>query len=516
MDNELLIFIPTYNERENVAQILSQILALGLPADILFVDDNSPDGTGELLDNIVARHRNVFVLHRAGKLGIGSAHAYGINWAYDKGYRLLLTMDCDLTHSPEYIHDFLSKAETSDIVVGSRYMQEESLHTWNVFRRMLTRLGHIATGLFLRMPFDATGAFRLYRLDRVSRYFLGSVHSQGYSFFFESLYVLYLNGYRIAEIPIHLSARVYGHSKMRMSDALHSLLHLVHTYCTTKFNRERFEIAEPFRPEVLSGGPVDLQGWGGYWASKDNKPVLLVYDLIAAFYRKFIIRPSLNRIIYSNFNDGSRLLHAGCGSGQVDLDIGAKIEISALDISPEALSIYKKANKHYHELILGSIFDIPAPDDSFDGAYNLGVMEHFTEEEIVKILLEFNRVVRPGGRIILFWPPEFGLSVIALKLVHFVFNRLLKKNISLHPAEITRVRSRSQIERYLARGGFKLTRYDFGIRDLFTYVVITGESHCGVELLAGHRRNGPERVKSYDRLLCMEGMRETAYADGRP
>lgn len=475
MKNELLIFIPTYNERENVELILSQILALGLPADILFVDDNSPDGTGQLLDSIAASHSNVFVQHRAAKLGIGSAHAYGINWTYDQGYRLLITMDCDFTHSPEYIRDFLDKADEADIVVGSRYMQDDSLSTWNVYRRTLTRLGHIATGIFLRMPFDATGAFRLYRLDRISRYFLDAVHSRGYSFLFESLYVLYLNGYRIVQIPTHLPARVYGHSKMRMRDAIHSLSHLVHTYFTTLVNRERFEIAEPFRPESPEGGPVDLQGWDEYWSGKDNKPTFLIYDLIAAFYRKFIIKPALNRFILGNFNADSSLLHAGCGSGQVDRDIGEKIEISALDISPAALSIYKKSNKHYRELILGSIFDIPASDGSFDGIYNLGVMEHFTEEEIAKILCEFNRVLKPGGKIVLFWPPEFGLSVMVLKIAHFILNRVLKKNISLHPLEITRVRSRRQIECYLTQGGFKLDHYVFGIRDLFTYVVIVGE-----------------------------------------
>jgi len=480
MKNDLLIFIPTYNERENVALILSQILALGLPADVLFVDDNSPDGTGKLLDEIAASHANVFVSHRAGKLGIGSAHAYGINWAYDRGYRLLVTMDCDFTHSPDYIRDFLSKADSADIVVGSRYMQEQSLSTWNVYRRFLTRLGHLATGLFLRMPFDATGAFRLYRLDRISRHFLDSVLSRGYSFFFESLYVLHLNGYRVAEIPTHLPARVYGHSKMRMRDAIHSLSHLIHTYFTTLFNRERFEIAEPFRSESAENVAVDPQDWDGYWAGKDNKPALLIYDLIAAFYRKFIIKPSLNRFILEGFNGDSRLLHAGCGSGQVDTDIGAKIAISALDISPKALSIYKKANKHYRELILGSIFDMPVPSGSFDGIYNLGVMEHFTEEEIALILREFNRVLKPGGKIVLFWPPEFGLSVLVLKAAHFVLNRLLKKNISLHPAEITRVRSRQQIHAYLINEGFSLLRYAFGFRDLFTYVVIVGEKKSRV------------------------------------
>ena len=467
-----MVFIPTYNERENVELILSQILALGLHADILFVDDNSPDGTGQLLDSIVVSHSNVFVEHRAGKLGIGSAHAYGINWAYDHGYRLLITMDCDFTHSPEYIRDFLAKADEADIVVGSRYMLEDSLGTWNVYRRLLTRLGHVATSFFLRMPFDATGAFRLYRLDRISRYFLNSVHSLGYSFLFESLYVLHLNGYRVVQTPTHLPARVYGHSKMQLRDAIYSLSHLIHTYFTTLVNRERFEIAEPFRQELSEGGPVDPQNWDGYWSGKDNKPTLLVYDLIAAFYRKFIIKASLNRYILANFNADSRLLHAGCGSGQVDRDIGEQIGISALDISPVALSIYKKSNKHYRKLILGSIFDIPAPDASFDGIYNLGVMEHFTEAEIAQILREFNRVLKPGGKIVLFWPPEFGLSVMVLKLAHFVLNRVLKKNILLHPVEITRVRSRRQIEGCLARGGFNLTKFAFGISDLFTYAVI--------------------------------------------
>lgn len=478
MANELLIFIPTYNELENVEKILGQILALELPADILFIDDNSPDGTGQLLDRLASRHDNVFVRHREGKLGIGSAHASGIAWAYDRGYRQLLTMDCDFTHSPEYIRDFLAKADSADVVVGSRYMEEKSLSTWNAYRRLLTRLGHFATGIFLRMPFDATGAFRLYRLDRISRYFLDSVHSRGYSFFFESLYVLHLNGYRVAETPTHLPARVYGHSKMKWSDAIHSLSHLVHTYFTTLLNRERFEIAEPYQTESSAAAPVDPQNWDSYWSDKENKPTLLVYDLIAAFYRKFIIKPSLNRFILGHFTADSRLLHAGCGSGQVDHDIGEEIGISALDISPAALSIYKKANKNYHELILGSIFDMPIADGSFDGIYNLGVMEHFSEDEIARILREFNRVLKPGGKIVLFWPPEFGLSVMVLKLAHFILNRVLKKNILLHPPEITRIRNRKQVFDLLKKGEFHLTSYRFGVLDLFTNVVVMGEKEA--------------------------------------
>jgi len=473
MSRELLILVPTYNERENVESLLGQILALGLAADILFIDDNSPDGTGELLDRLAKSTPNMFVLHRSGKLGIGSAHIHGIRWAYDHGYRLLLTMDCDFTHSPEYIRDFLARSEAVDVVVGSRYLQEKSLESWNAFRKLLTRLGHLLTVVFLGMPYDATGAFRLYRLDRLPRYFLEPIQSQGYSFFFESLYVLHRNGYRIAEIPTHLPARAYGHSKMRLKDALHSVLQLVHTYLTSLLNSERFEIAEPFHPPAGSASPVDPQGWDGYWDSK-NKPTLLVYDLIAAFYRKYIIKPSLNRFILKYFDSASRVLHAGCGSGQVDRDVGEKIGISALDISPLALSIYKKANKRYRELILGSIFSIPARDASYDGIYNLGVMEHFAEREIAQILAEFNRVLKPGGKIVLFWPPEFGLSVIALKAIHFILNRVIKADIALHPPEISRLRSKRQAAAYLAKANFTLVDYCFGARDLFTYVVLVG------------------------------------------
>ena len=481
MINELLIFIPTYNERENVEGILEQLLGLGLAADILFVDDNSPDGTGELLDRLARGMPNVTVQHRAGKMGVGSAHAYGIQWAYERGYRLLLTMDCDFTHSPEYIRDFLAKADDADIVVGSRYLQDKSLSTWNAYRKLLTRIGHLLTAVFLRMPYDATGAFRLYRLDRLPKNFLDPVQSHSYSFFFESLYILHLNGFRIAEVPTHLPARVYGHSKMRLTDALNSVSHLVHIYFTTLINRERYEIGEPFVATHGATALQDPQGWGGYWSEK-TKPTLLVYDLIAAFYRKFIIKSSLNHFILKYFDADARLLHAGCGSGQVDRDIGAKIRISALDISTQALTIYKKANKRYRELIHGSIFAIPVDSATFDGIYNLGVMEHFTEEEIARILAEFNRVLKPGGRIVLFWPPEFGLSVIFLRFVHFVLNDVLKKNITLHPAEITRVRSRSQVRAYLAQAGFALTEYRFGLRDLFTYAVVVGTKSAQVAM----------------------------------
>jgi len=477
MKSELLILIPTYNEKENVEKILSQIFALSLSADILFIDDNSPDGTGQLLEEMAKKNKSIFVLNRPGKKGIGSAHADGINWAYDSGYRTLITMDCDLSHSPEYISEFILNSTKADIVVGSRYLQEKSLSTWNIFRKTLTHLGHFSTKIFLNMPYDATGAFRLYRLDRISRHFINCVSSNNYPFFFESLYVLHANKYNIVEVPINLPARVYGHSKMQLNNTFESISRLFFIKLISIFDPERYEITDPIQPELLGEAPVDPQDWDSYWSKNENKSKSYIYDLIAAFYRKFIIRPALNYFILRNFNSKSKLLHAGCGSGQVDLEIGKNIRISALDISPNALNIYKKSNKNYHKIILGSIFNIPEDENSYDGIYNLGVMEHFSENEIIDILKEFNRVLIPNGKIVLFWPPEYGLSVLFLKVIHFFINIIMRKNIQLHPPEITRIKSRQQAKIFLNKAGFKLSGYSFGFRDLFTHVVVVGEKN---------------------------------------
>lgn len=225
-DKKTLIFIPTYNEAENVEKIYNQIKKLKIKSDILFLDDNSPDGTGKIIDRIVKKNKNTYVIHRSGKLGIGSAHIDGINWAYEGKYGDLITMDCDFTHSPEYIKDFILNSNGYDIVVGSRFLQQNSLASWSIFRKFLTKLGNIMTYTLLGMPYDATGAFRLYKLNKINRKVFSSIVSKGYSFFFESLFILHINRYKIKEIPIDLPSRVYGHSKMRLKDILNSVIFL--------------------------------------------------------------------------------------------------------------------------------------------------------------------------------------------------------------------------------------------------------------------------------------------------
>ena len=218
-----LIFIPTYNEAANLSPLYLELEGLGLGCDYLFLDDNSPDGTGRIIDDLANGNPRVHSIHRAGKLGIGSAHAEGISWAYRSGYEVLMTMDCDFTHSPACIPPFLEHAADHHVVVGSRFLRSDSLPGWSLFRKTLTYGGHIMTRLLLGMPLDATGAFRLYRLDRIPRSVFDLVSSRGYSFFFESLYILWLNGASVLQLPISLPARTQGQSKMRVKDALQSI-----------------------------------------------------------------------------------------------------------------------------------------------------------------------------------------------------------------------------------------------------------------------------------------------------
>jgi len=478
VSGRLLVVVPTYDERDNAERLAREVLDLPLEADLLFVDDRSTDGTGELLEGLSRELPRLRVLHRPGKLGVGSAHRDGIRWAYDHGYERLVTMDCDFTHDPRHVPRLLEEAtKGADVVVGSRYLQRSSLAGWNLFRKTLTHVGHLLTRLLLGIPYDATGAFRCYRLDRVPRRLFDLVASDGYSFFFESLHVLHRNRFRIVEVPMALPSRTYGSSKMSLREIRGSVELLLVTWFKVLFNPEKFEVGD----EVELGDQADPalrddQGWDSYWDGQKARAGGLLYDAIASFYRKWIIRPSLNRFARRHFPPGARVLHAGCGSGQVDADIRHHVAVTGLDISANALRLYTRVNRGLCRPLHGSIFRIPLPDRAMSGVYNLGVMEHFTEDEIRRILREFHRVLEPGGRVVLFWPPEFGMSVLFFKALGFVFRNLLgKRDVRFHPDEITRVRSRRHVVGLVEDEGFRVLEYSFGPRDLFTYVVVAAE-----------------------------------------
>ncbi len=222
-----LIFMPTYNEAGHVPILINRIREILGAVDILIIDDNSTDGTGELIDELAEEDDHIHAIHRTEKLGIGSAHLKGIQYAFDNGYKILVTMDSDLVHKPEDIPAFLKASQVSDVVIGTRFQRKGSLAEWSIFRKVLTHLGHILTRILLRHNFDATGGFRVYRLDRISNSTFDIVSARDYEFFYTSLTILHINGHPITEIPIELPGRAYGQSKMQIRHMAKSVFLMV-------------------------------------------------------------------------------------------------------------------------------------------------------------------------------------------------------------------------------------------------------------------------------------------------
>jgi dolichol-phosphate mannosyltransferase len=462
-----LIFMPTYHERSNVEPMCERIFALGLDADVVFMDDSSPDGTGELLDQLARRYARLSVIHRPGKSGIGSAHIEGIGYAYDHGYQRLVTLDGDFTHSPDAIPDFLARAETAPAVVGSRYLVADSLPGWTIFRKSMTTLGHALTKNLLHMPQDATGAFRVYNLEIIPRALFDLVQSRGYAFFFESLFILHNNGFEIAEVPLALPARTYGSSKMSAVEVARSVRTLGSLFLANATAPSRFKLGSA---PSIDGELEDVQNWNEYWDKKEQKTAA-AYDVIATLYRNAIIKRRLEQTIEREFTEGARLLHAGCGSGQVDVNLHRHADIVAVDISTSALRTYLRENPNA-EVRHASIFNLPFDEASFDGAYNLGVVEHFTHEELGRAFGEIRRVLKPGGKVVVFWPHAYATSVKVLGLAHWMLNDVLDKNVRLHPPEPSLVHSKREASNLLASGGLELVSYDFGPKDFFVQAVV--------------------------------------------
>ncbi len=467
MSKKTLIFVPTYNERNNVEPMCERLCALGLDADILFMDDSSPDSTGEVLEVLARRHPRVSVVHRASKAGVGSAHQDGIALAYDRGYERLVTLDADFTHTPEAIPRLLAVADSADVVVGSRFIEDGGLEGWTFIRKSLTLVGHTLTKHLLGMAHDATGAFRVYDLTAIPRGLFELAQSRGYSFFFESLYILDRNGMRIAQVPVTLPARTQGHSKMTPLEVGRSVQRLVATYVGQRVNPSRFQLKG--NPEI---DPALREGeeWNDYWNNKSDG-TLATYDMIATIYRNAFIKPRLEQAIEREFSPGARLLHAGCGTGQVDVGLHGRADITAVDISAAALRVYLRENpgsrvKH------ASIFDLPFADASFDGAYNMGVVEHFTREEINRAFRELHRVIRPGGKMILFWPHAQATSVKVIGAAHWMLNDVLHRSVRFHPPEISLMHSKAEASALLASAGLELDSYTFGPKDLFVQAVV--------------------------------------------
>lgn len=220
MDSHAII-IPTYNERENIGLLVEEILDLGLGSQVIIVDDNSPDGTGELADELAAEHPGVHVIHRPGKMGLGTAHIAGMKAALDHGMDHILTMDADFSHHPRYIPDILGALEYFDVVIGSRYVPGGGTLYCTAPRKALSRGANLfaRTVLSLRAG-DTTAGFRGYRRAVLESIALDEIVSNGYSFLIEMLYRCQRKGWHVGEVPIVFENRQRGASKISRTEIL--------------------------------------------------------------------------------------------------------------------------------------------------------------------------------------------------------------------------------------------------------------------------------------------------------
>jgi len=210
-----LIIIPTYNEAKNIEKIIEEIFKLNLDVDILVVDDNSPDGTSKIVEEITGRDHKVNLIKRKAKMGLGTAYVAGFKYAIQKRYDYIFEMDADLSHDPKEIPNFLEKIREHDLVIGSRYIKGVNIVNWPLRRLILSYGANIYTRLITGLPVkDSTGGYKCFRRKVLESIDLDKIHSGGYAFQIEMNYKAWKKGFKITEIPIIFIDRTEGRSKM--------------------------------------------------------------------------------------------------------------------------------------------------------------------------------------------------------------------------------------------------------------------------------------------------------------
>ena len=225
MTGRLLVSIATYNEAENLRPLIAEIHQYAPHADVLVVDDNSPDGTGRLADELAAADPRVRVLHRAGKLGLGTASLAAMRHAIDNKYDFLQNLDADFSHPPRFLPGILAGMATKDVMIGSRYVAGGGTENWPRSRLVISKTVNALVRFLFRMPVrDASGAYRCYRVSKLAQAELHRTRSRGYSFQQEVLFRVHQTGAKLGEFPIVFENRRHGKSKVNMKEAVRSIL----------------------------------------------------------------------------------------------------------------------------------------------------------------------------------------------------------------------------------------------------------------------------------------------------
>lgn len=218
---KFLVIIPTFNELENIETISGRVLAADRRFEVLFVDDNSPDGTGRLADRLAESNRRIHVIHREKKLGLGTAYITGFKYAVSRSYDLVFEMDADLSHDPVYLPGFLEQIRTCDLVLGSRYLDGVNVVNWPLHRLLLSYFANFYARVITGVPVrDLTSGYKCFRREVLEAINLDRIRSQGYAFQIEMNFICWKKKYKIREVPIVFVDRSQGRTKMTMKNII--------------------------------------------------------------------------------------------------------------------------------------------------------------------------------------------------------------------------------------------------------------------------------------------------------
>ncbi len=222
---KILAISPTYNEKKNIAELISRITLIPVEMDLLIIDDNSPDGTADIVKSYMVENKHIYILEREKKLGLGTAYCEGFKWALDKGYDLIVQIDADLSHNPDDIPRMVEMSKSADLVIGSRYIDGVNVVNWPMRRLLLSFGANLYAKIFIRFPIkDSTGGFKCFKRDVLESIDLSKIYSEGYSFQIEMNFLTWIKGFKVLEIPIVFTDRTVGESKMNRAIVIEAIL----------------------------------------------------------------------------------------------------------------------------------------------------------------------------------------------------------------------------------------------------------------------------------------------------
>ena len=212
---KVLVIFPTYNEKKNISELISRISHFSSTIDILIIDDNSPDGTAEIVKKIIIKNDHIYLLEREKKLGLGTAYCTGFQWALERDYDLIIQMDADLSYDPDDILRLIDETKSADLIIGSRYIEGVNVINWPMRRLLLSYFANWYARFLIRFPVkDATGGYKCFQRKVLESIDLTKIRSEGYAFQIEINFLAWIKGFKLSEIPIVFTDRTVGESKM--------------------------------------------------------------------------------------------------------------------------------------------------------------------------------------------------------------------------------------------------------------------------------------------------------------